>query len=151
LAAELQFSRAEIRNARRIRSRALSDPEIPRTLDGDDVLERTMDDDEIERELDDLANQLPGPLRADWVVVPKRAIHKAVLVAFLLGAAIALLITGMVLDIESLTWFWPITMFALSIMAKVVPWWREDHSVEQLREAAAQSPSRPAGRNAESR
>jgi hypothetical protein len=92
-----------------------------------------MDNGEIDRKLDDLVQHLPAELRKDWVVIPKQTIHKLFVAAFLLGAGVASLVTGLILDISSLKWVYPAVLIAMALLTKYVPWWREDRSIKQLR------------------
>ena len=97
-----------------------------------------MDDHEVSLKLDELVRYLPAPLRDNWVVIPKPTIHKIFVASTLLGAASALLITGIILSIDSLKWFFPAVLVAMSFATKFVPWWREDRLIDQLRSASVE-------------
>ena len=97
-----------------------------------------MDNDEVSLKLDDLVRYLPAPLRDNWVVIPKPTIHKTLVASTLVGAASALLITGIILGIDSLKWFFPAVLAAMSFATKFVPWWREDRLIDQLRSASVE-------------
>lgn len=93
-----------------------------------------MDDKELDQKLDDLSHYLPAPLRNNWAVTPKAVIHKIALASALTGAAIALLIAGIALNIRELRWAFPVILAAMAFATKFVPWWREDRFIDQLRE-----------------
>jgi len=93
-----------------------------------------MDDRELDQILDGLAHDLPAPLRNDWVVIPKAVLLKIALASALSGAAIALWITGIMLNIRELRWVFPVVLGAMAFSTRFIPWWREDRFINQLRE-----------------
>ncbi len=93
-------------------------------------------DDETNRDLDRLVERLPEILRDEWVVLPKHSIRQISIVSLLLGAGIALMIAGFVLDVPELRWAWPVVIVGLMAAMKFSPWWRGDRHLEQLRQAS---------------
>ena len=96
-----------------------------------------MRESELDAALDALVRHLPKPLRKDWVVVPRRGIHKVAVASMLLGGAIAVLVVALLYGIQGLVWIWPITLVCIAIACRYLPWWSESAFLDQLREARA--------------
>lgn len=96
-----------------------------------------MDDNEFDRAVDALQRLLPEDLRDDWLILPRRSLHQVAIACLLLGAAIALLIAGIVLDKGGLVWGFPLVLAAMALATRFMPWWRRgDRLVEQWHEAS---------------
>ena len=99
-----------------------------------------MEQEQIDQELDRLVGELPEPLRKDWCVVPRRLLMQVFVVGILFGGSLALVVLSLFVEVEGLSWAYPVVVIALLVATRYFPWWRGDRLERQLAAARGEEP-----------